>query len=132
MLDGVGQRSAYGRNIVDSSTVAPRRSDQTAALNGQIRRDQIQLNDWVTCVSAKTPKGKAQIQSLSARISAAKEQIAKVRSDQASHRKSTIEPGRDSPTSAPASTPTGHRGATENVASTNASGRRSVLLDTWA
>ncbi len=45
------------------------------ALEGRIRQDQIQLNDWTTCVSAKTPKGQAAIQKLSGEISAAKEQI---------------------------------------------------------
>jgi len=46
-----------------------------ATLEGQIREDQIQLNDWTTCVSARTPKGQAAIQKLSGEISADKEQI---------------------------------------------------------
>ena len=46
-----------------------------AALEGQIRAAREQLNDWVTCVSATTPKGQAEIRSLSAQISAAQEQI---------------------------------------------------------
>ena len=53
-------------------------SQSIAALQGEIRRDRSQLNDWVTCVSATTPKGKEEIQSLSARISAAKGQIARI------------------------------------------------------
>ncbi len=47
----------------------------TASLQGQIRAARVQLNDWVTCVSATTPKGQAEIRSLSAQISAAQEQI---------------------------------------------------------
>ncbi len=46
-----------------------------ASLQGQIRAAREQLNDWVTCVSATTPKGQAEIRSLSAQISAAQEQI---------------------------------------------------------
>jgi hypothetical protein len=49
-----------------------------AALQGEIRRDRSQLNDWVTCVSATTPKGQAEIQSLSSKISAAKSHIAHI------------------------------------------------------
>jgi hypothetical protein len=48
-----------------------------AALEGQIRQDQVQLNDWTTCVSAKTPKGQAAIQKLSGEISADKAHIAR-------------------------------------------------------
>ena len=50
----------------------------TAALQGLIKRDQSDLNDWVSCVSAKTPKGKSEIQKISGEISAAKEQIARI------------------------------------------------------
>jgi len=46
-----------------------------AALEDQIRQKRVQLNDWVTCVSARTPKGQSEIQSLSAQISAAQQQI---------------------------------------------------------
>jgi hypothetical protein len=47
----------------------------TASLEGQIRAAREQLNDWATCVSATTPKGQAEIRSLSAQISAAQERI---------------------------------------------------------
>jgi hypothetical protein len=47
----------------------------TASLEGQIRAAREQLNDWVTCVSASTPKGQAEIRSLTAQISAAEEKI---------------------------------------------------------
>jgi hypothetical protein len=53
-----------------------------AALQGQIRQAQVQLNDWTTCVSASTPKGQAAIQKLSGEISADKEQIARARETQ--------------------------------------------------
>ncbi len=46
-----------------------------ASLAGQIRAAREQLNDWVTCVSATTPKGQAEIRSLSAQISAAQDQM---------------------------------------------------------
>ena len=45
------------------------------SLQGRIRVAREQLNDWVTCVSATTPKGQAQMRSLTAQISAAQEQI---------------------------------------------------------
>jgi peptidoglycan hydrolase CwlO-like protein len=58
-------------------------SDSAAALQAQITSDQAQLNDWVTCVSASTPKGKAEIAAISGRISAAKEHIARIRASAA-------------------------------------------------
>jgi hypothetical protein len=48
---------------------------QSALLEGQIRIAREQLNDAVTCVSATTPKGQAEILSLSAQISAAQERL---------------------------------------------------------
>ena len=51
-------------------------SSPVAALEGRIRADQVQLNDWTTCVSAHTTKGQAAIQKLSGEISAAREQVA--------------------------------------------------------
>ena len=45
------------------------------SLQDQIRAAREQLNDWLTCVSATTPKGQAEIRSLSAQISAAQQQI---------------------------------------------------------
>jgi hypothetical protein len=46
-----------------------------AALTGQIRQDKQQLDDWTTCVSAKTTKGQAEIQRLSGAIGAATTQL---------------------------------------------------------
>jgi hypothetical protein len=65
-------------NRLDSSNpvlTAQHLRSTAASLQGQIRAAREQLNDWVTCVSATTPKGQAEIQSLSAQISAAQEQI---------------------------------------------------------
>ena len=53
-----------------------------ATLQNLIRQDQAQLNDWTTCVSAKTPKGQSEIKKLSAEISADKEQIARAQQTQ--------------------------------------------------
>jgi hypothetical protein len=44
-----------------------------ASVNGQIRQDKQQLDDWTTCVSAKTTKGQAEIQRLSGALSGAEE-----------------------------------------------------------
>ena len=59
-------------------------SGSTAALQGQIERDQLDLNDWVTCVSAKTPKGQAEIQKISGEISSTKERLARIQASDAS------------------------------------------------
>jgi hypothetical protein len=64
------------------SALASQSTQSTAAsLEGQIRAAREQLNDWVTCVSATTPKGQAEIRSLSAQISAAQEHINRLRPD---------------------------------------------------
>jgi hypothetical protein len=44
-----------------------------ASLDGEIRQYKQQLDDWTTCVSAKTTKGQAQIQRLSGELSATEE-----------------------------------------------------------
>jgi len=48
-----------------------------AALEGRLRQARIQLNDWTTCVSAKTTKGQAEIQKLSGEVSADEQRIAR-------------------------------------------------------
>jgi hypothetical protein len=53
-------------------------SGSAAALQGQIQRDKLDLNDWVTCVSAKTPKGQAEIQKISGDLSGAKDRLARI------------------------------------------------------
>lgn len=42
-----------------------------AAVSDQIRRYKQQLDDWTTCVSAKTTKGQAEIQRLAAELGGA-------------------------------------------------------------
>ena len=58
-------KAATGSILCSQST-----QSTAASLEGQIRAAREQLNDWVTCVSATTPKGQAEIRSLSAQISA--------------------------------------------------------------
>jgi hypothetical protein len=82
-------------------------SGSTAALQGQIQRDQLDLNDWVTCVSANTPKGKAEIQKISGEISSAQERIARIEAS---------EPGTS--TTAPGSTATAAASAMPSLTST--------------
>lgn len=95
-------------------------SGSTAALQDQIKRDQADLNDWLTCVSAKTPKGQAQIQKISGEISAARERFARIEATR---------PG--APTSAPASVakPAGTASSRQPEASV---GNIGGLIDTWA
>jgi hypothetical protein len=52
-------------------------SGNVAALEGRLRQARIQLNDWATCVSAKTTKGQAEIQKLSGEVSADEQRIAR-------------------------------------------------------
>jgi hypothetical protein len=65
-----------------------------AALEGRIRADQVQLNDWTTCVSAHTSKGQAAIQKLSGEISAAQQQVAQALQAQGSATPSAAAPAR--------------------------------------
>ena len=81
MANAVGF-SAYSAGPRFPSCAAPGRGS-VAALEGRIRQDRIQLNDWTRCVSAKTSRGQAEIQKLSGEISAAKEQIARSLQDEA-------------------------------------------------
>ena len=70
--------------ITPLSTTASHTAGSVASLNGQIRQDKIQLDDWTTCVSSKTPRGQAEIQRLSGAISAAKEHEQRIESSVAS------------------------------------------------
>jgi DNA anti-recombination protein RmuC len=47
------------------------------ALQGRLQQARNQLNDWTTCVSAKTTKGQAEIQKLSGEVSADEQKIAR-------------------------------------------------------
>jgi len=80
MVSAVGI-SAYG-SIAPLPSRTASVGSSVSVLQDRIRQDQVQLNDWTTCVSAKTPKGQAEIQKLSGEISAAKEQIARALQDQ--------------------------------------------------
>jgi hypothetical protein len=54
-----------------------------ASLNAQILRVKQQLDDWTTCVSAKTTQGHAEIQRLSALLSGAENRAQRLASAQA-------------------------------------------------
>ncbi len=56
----------------------------TGALTGQIRQIKQQLDDWTTCVSAKTTKGQAEIQRLSGEMSAVTQQLQRLAATQPS------------------------------------------------
>jgi hypothetical protein len=73
----IGMGTPRAKPAADSKSALTSLSAQHAAgsLQGQIRAAREQLNDWLTCVSATTPKGQAEIRSLSAQISAAQQQI---------------------------------------------------------
>ena len=81
MVSAVGS-AAYGLGVPHASGPVPG-GTSVAALQGQIRQAQVQLNDWTTCVSAKTPKGQAAIQKLSGQIGADREHIARALQAQA-------------------------------------------------
>jgi hypothetical protein len=77
MVSDVGT-VANGAGIQAPSGVASTGGSSSAAsLQGQIQQDRIQLDDWTTCVSSKTTKGRAEIQKLSSELSAAKDQLAR-------------------------------------------------------
>lgn len=83
MLSGIGGTTPYDSGSTNGKTATPRNAGSIAALSGEIRNDQIQLNDWTTCVSAKTSKGQEEIQKLTARVSAAKEHVAQIEAQNA-------------------------------------------------
>jgi DNA anti-recombination protein RmuC len=74
MVTAVGS-PGYGLSVQHSSG-ANTLGASVASLQGRLRQAQSQLDDWTTCVSAKTVKGQAAIQKLSGEVSATKEQIA--------------------------------------------------------
>jgi len=75
MVSAIGSSAYAFTTPCASGTCSGSRS--VAVLEGQIRQDKIQLDDWTTCVSAKTAKGQAAIQKLSGEISADKDRIAR-------------------------------------------------------
>src|SRR5262249_27968648 len=50
----------------------------TVALQAQLLKQRAQLADWESCVSAKTPEGKAHIEALSRELAATQSQIRKI------------------------------------------------------
>lgn len=64
--------SAVGSSIFPS-LFGPGQS--TAGLETQLAKYQVQLADWVSCPSCKTPEGKAKIQELSNKVSDTQQRI---------------------------------------------------------
>jgi hypothetical protein len=73
--DAADKKNAGPLDKSDSALTSLDTQSAADSLQDQIRAAREQLNDWVTCVSATTPQGKAEIRSLSTQISAAEEQI---------------------------------------------------------
>jgi hypothetical protein len=67
-----------------------------AALEGRLQQARIKLDDWTTCVSAKTSKGQAEIQKLSGEVSADEQKIARSQQTEAAANTSSSigQPGR--------------------------------------
>jgi hypothetical protein len=65
----VGSSSATA--VADASSAAP----HGRGLDADLAKREVQLSDWVHCVSASTPRGKARIQEISAQISDIKAQM---------------------------------------------------------
>jgi hypothetical protein len=126
VLSAIGQTATQSTGNASRNVRLPGAADRAAALDGEVRRETTQLNDWVTCVSANTPKGKAEIQSLAGKISAAKEQIARIDAEQKGERASSPDSGlHGEQLQATVLTRLWQQ-------STQASTRAGVLLNTWA
>jgi hypothetical protein len=65
------------------ANVANASGASVGALRGRILDDKMQLDDWSTCISAKTVKGQAEIQRLAGQVSADREQAARATALQA-------------------------------------------------
>lgn len=102
--------SAYGPQ---SGYPASSGGNNVPALQGRIQQARVQLNDWTSCVSARTPKGQAEIQKLSGEISADNQKIARAQQSQGNITAANTQGG---------TTP--DRNA--------ADGRRGVFVDAWA
>ena len=57
--------SSSATTVASAGATAP----SGRGLDADLAKRQIQLSDWVHCVSASTPRGKAKIQEISAQIS---------------------------------------------------------------
>jgi hypothetical protein len=107
-------------------------SGSTAALQGEIQRDQLDLNDWVTCVSATTPKGKAEIRKISGEISSAKQRITRIEAS----KPRTPTSASSTSTTAVASTTTSPPSPATSATTPSHSGVRAMqgqggLIDVW-
>jgi len=71
----VGAIGAVGTSGAGYSIPGAQQGGSRTALDGEIGQCQRQLADLVTCPSSKTPQGKAAMQALSDRISAARAAI---------------------------------------------------------
>jgi hypothetical protein len=122
MLSGIGGTTPYDSGRTNGKGATPRNADSLAALTSEIRSAQSQLEDWTTCVSAKTTKGQAEIQKFSGQVSAAKERAAQIEAQSAASQATPVQtqPSRDSLTAT-----TSGNGPTSDQ-------RSGVLLDTWA
>jgi hypothetical protein len=70
-------------NAIESSNLpGPSAGASISSVDGQIRQDKQQLDDWTTCVSAKTTKGQAEIQRLSADLRAAEDRAPRLAAQQ--------------------------------------------------
>jgi len=67
-----------------------------ASLQAQLQRFEQQLSDCVNCASAKTPRGKADIQAIAVRISQVRERIAEADGARAAPG-AGVEPARSAP-----------------------------------
>lgn len=101
--------SAYGSQ---SGYPASSGGNKVSALQGRIQQARVQLNDWTSCVSAKSPKGQAEIQKLSGEISADKQKIARAQSQGNISAANTQNGAVSDPTAS--------------------GGRRGVFVDAWA
>jgi len=57
---------------------SPDSTGSTVALQAQLLRQRAQLADWESCVSAKTPEGKAHIATISRELADTQSQIRKI------------------------------------------------------
>lgn len=81
MAIGLVSNATQGTQLEATSAAV---SASVSSANGQIRQDKQQLDDWTTCVSAKTTKGQAEIQRLSADISGAENRAHRLAAQQPS------------------------------------------------
>lgn len=72
MISAVGSRSS----VVAAPGALPS-GTRTPGLDAELNTARAQLEDWVTCPSAKTPEGKAKIREVTAKFESIKAQIAK-------------------------------------------------------